>query len=415
MASFDQRKQFDMNISRSTRLIPRNEDALLLACAVKGAEKEKRETVRRLVSQCTNWDYVVEAARHHGITALVTSSLERRAADIVPRKSSEILSRRFRANAARNLFLTRELLLLIREFGAHGINVIPFKGPVLAITAYGNVALREFLDLDILVQKEHIVRAGQLLTQWGYQQPVSQTSGGGSSHVESQLGCDFWRKDGRVSVELHWSFIQRWLGFQVDLEAVWRTPPSVPIGGMNVLSLPAETMLLYLCAHGTKHRWRRLCWVVDIAQVMEHEAALDWDKLLKTSKHMGSRRTFFLGLRLAHFLLGVELPHKVWLEMEKDPTSTTLAQKICADIFSSEPAETATAAGWSKDWFYLRAKERWQDRLRYLRYLAGWLLLPSQKDRRWIPLPASLRWLYIVLRPIRVACSMIRPRSRARA
>jgi hypothetical protein len=114
-------------------------------------------------------------------------------------------------------------------------------------------------------------------------------------------------------------------------------------------------------------------------------------------------------------LLGVELPQKVWLEMEQDPTSISMAQKICAEIFMSETDVAAKSAGWSNDWFYLRAKERWQDRLRYLRYLAGWLLLPSQKDKRWIPLPASLRWLYIILRPIRVTCSMIRPRSRVRA
>ncbi|HEY3913184.1 MAG TPA: nucleotidyltransferase family protein [Verrucomicrobiae bacterium] len=400
-----------MNISCSTGFIPRKEDKLLLACASKGTEEEKRETVQRLAGQRANWDYVLEAARHHGITGLVRSSLKNNAADIVPRNTLDMFDRRFRVNAARNLFLTQELLSLIRGFGEHGINVIPFKGPMLAITAYGNVALREFLDLDILVPKEHIIRAGQLLRRWDYEQPVSQTSGGGSSHVESQLGCDFLRKDGKISIELHWSFIQRWLGFEVDLDEVWRTPHYVPLGGMKVLSLPAETTLLYLCAHGTKHRWRRLCWVVDIARVLEREADLDWDKLLKTSKYMGSRRTFFLGLHLSHILLGVELPQKVSLEMEQDPTSISMAQKICAEIFLSETDVAAKSAGWSNDWFYLRAKERWQDRLRYLRYLAGWLLLPSQKDKRWIPLPASLRWLYIILRPIRVTCSMIRPRA----
>jgi hypothetical protein len=246
----------------------RSEDRLLLACASASVGSGVRESLRLLTRECKDWDYLVETARQHGVTALVSSRLDAAAADLVPRSSLDLLRSRFRANAARNLFLTQELLAIVRDFGAYGIDVIPFKGPVLAITVYGNLALREFLDLDLLVTKEHLERAGQLLAQRGYLQPADQVGGLGSGHVESQLGSDFFRQDGRVSVELHWSFLQRWLGFEVELGELWREPARFSVGGTSVLTLPAEITLLYLCAHGTKHRWSRLCWVVDVAQLL---------------------------------------------------------------------------------------------------------------------------------------------------
>jgi hypothetical protein len=266
--------------------------------------------------------------------------------------------------------------------------------------------------LDILVQKQHLDRASQLLMQCGYQQPADFAAGQGLGHIESQLGCDFLRKDGKVSVELHWSFLQKWLGFEVDLDALWKAPERVNVGGTNVRRLPVELALLYLCAHGTKHRWNRLCRVVDVAQQLRAQPVIDWDQLLKTAKRTGCLRTFFLGLHLAHELLGAELPQKVWTQMKGDVTVEVLAQEICGVLFSSARQAAPTRAGRMSDWFYFRTKERWKDRLRYLRYSAGWLLLPSQKDRQWIPLPAGLGWLYIFLRPIRAACAIFRPYPR---
>jgi hypothetical protein len=404
--------KYRMNDCCLTGLHLRSEDQLLLACASTRPKGGHSKALRQLACECKDWDYVLKAVQCHGITALVSSNLDDVAADIVPREPLEVLRRRFRANAARNLFLTQELLSLIRELGAHGISAIPFKGPLLAMTAYGNVAMREFLDLDVLVPKEHLHRAGEVLMQCGYQQPAGQAGENQSVHVESQLGFDFIRKDGKASVELHWSFIQVWLGFEVDLDALWKAPERVSVGETRVRRLPAETELLYLCAHGAKHRWKRLCWVVDVAEQLRSQPGMNWDKLLKTAKRRGSRRTLFLGLHLAHTLLGADLPQEVWTQVRRDNSAQTLAQEICAGLFSSEIQEAAMHGGLANDLFYLRTKERWIDRFLYLRYLSKWLFLPSKKDKQWISLPEGFSWLYFFLRPIRVVCALAYPRSR---
>jgi hypothetical protein len=53
-------------------------------------------------------------------------------------------------------------------------------------------------------------------------------------------------------------------------------------------------------------------------------------------------------------------------------------------------SEDELLLAWANDWFYLRTKERWQDRLRYLRHSTGWFFLPSQKDKQWISWPKRL-------------------------
>jgi len=384
----------------------RSEEALLLACA--GAIN-RGETVRVRARECRDWAFIIQAANRHGITALVSSRLSAVAADAVPTECLLELSGIFRANALRNLFLTQELLSLLREFGAHGIVAIPMKGPILAIAAYGNVALREFLDLDILIPKHHLEQAGKLLTRLGYVQSLGQCGPFSANHVEAQLGCDFLRKDRRVSVELHWSFLQRWLGFEVEMEAVWQQSQYVSVGGTEVLTLPCEISLLYLCVHGTKHRWSRLCWVVDVAHWLRSHPGLKWAELLEIAKRSGSRRTLFLGLHLARQLLGSELPATVMVEMRKDTSATALAEALGSRLFAPEAQASPKRQGLGRDWFYIQTKERWRDRCRYLRYALRWFLLPSQKDKDWIRLPASLRWLYVFLRPLRVACAVVRP------
>ena len=81
------------------------------------------------------------------------------------------------ANARRNLLLVGQLLMLLRLFKDNDIPIIPYKGAVLAASAYGDITLREFHDLDFLVQKDHLLKARDLLLSHGYQLSVQWDAG----------------------------------------------------------------------------------------------------------------------------------------------------------------------------------------------------------------------------------------------
>jgi Uncharacterised nucleotidyltransferase len=379
------------------------ENGLILTCAATVMTEDRRATLRHLVGECRDWEYVVETCRAHGISSLICSTLEANTSDLVPKEIQEELQTRFRANARRNLFLTQELLSLVREFGREGIAVIPFKGPLLAITAYGNVALREFLDLDLLVRKEDFDHARELLATWGYGPPANQTVQPAESYFKSQLGCEQIRADGKVGLELHWSFVQTWLGFHVDLETLWAASPQARIGRLTVSILPWEITLLYLCAHGTKHRWSRLSWVVDVAEVLRARSEWNWEALLVLAESSGCRRTLFIGLHLAGALLQARIPKQVQSAIREDKMAVSMAAKLEKQMFAARDASPVTRPGWERDWFHICTKERWRDKFIYLGYLASWTFQPSDKDRKWVALPRGLHWLYLFLRPVRVA------------
>jgi hypothetical protein len=119
-----------------------------------------------------------------------------------------------------------------------------------------------------------------------------------------------------------------------------------------------------------------------------------------------------LGIQLAHEFLGADLPLWVRTQMKNDSTAAALAQEIRNGFFLTGARALPKSITLGTDLYYLRTKERWQDRLPYLRYSAGWFLSPSPKDREWVRLPARLSWVYIFLRPIRVFCHLVRPPSR---
>ena len=52
---------------------------------------------------------------------------------------------------------------------SNGINAIPYKGPVLANLAYGNLSFREFGDIDILINKSDALKAKEIMISNGYE------------------------------------------------------------------------------------------------------------------------------------------------------------------------------------------------------------------------------------------------------
>ena len=61
------------------------------------------------------------------------------------------LKNRFHGNAHQVLGKTAELVRIVKRFEKKGIPVLPFKGPVLALQAHGNVGSRHVGDLDMMV------------------------------------------------------------------------------------------------------------------------------------------------------------------------------------------------------------------------------------------------------------------------
>jgi hypothetical protein len=388
----------------------RPEAELLLCCARTQVDAPTAERIRALVEGGLDWFYVIRTVLTKGTLPLLYRNLSAVCPDAVPAATLEQLRRQFEANAARNARLADELLRLVDLFAARGIRALPFKGPALAVAAYGDLALRQFCDLDVLVPERDAARAVDLLLAEGYtssvrvEDPVELARCFGR---EKDVG--FTSPDGAVLLELHWRFTQRHSRF-VDVESLWGRLETTALGGRSVPGLRAEDLFLVLCAHGSKHYWERLDWVCDVAELVRARPGVDWRDVFARARATGVRRMLLLGLALAEDLLGCRLPDDVGAEARADAVVRWIVPQLRARLFDDGGGAgaltishvTAEGVPLSMVPVHLRMRERPLDAAREALYLLRGALTPTARDRAVVRLPAPLSVGYYLLRPVRL-------------
>lgn len=199
----------------------RPEVELLLCCTRTCMDSETAQRARALLQKQLDWDYLLRSARRHRMKPLLYWHLNAICPEAVPKACLDGLRDEFRANAQSNLYLTKELLALLCLFEEHSIPAIPFKGPVLTVLVYGNLALRRFGDLDILVSKRDVLKAEELLISKGYRPRVHLVSARERVRFQSSYAQEFVHDNGRGQVDLHWKLAERYFLHAPDPEPLW--------------------------------------------------------------------------------------------------------------------------------------------------------------------------------------------------
>src|SRR5215472_8528683 len=119
------------------------EKQLLVSCARTQVAAPVAEQICGLVAEKLDWEFVLEAATDNSVAPLLDSNLRGIAAGAAPTGVLDRLKAATRANTVRCLFLSAELHKILDLFQSAEILAIPYKGPILAEQAYGNLTLRE--------------------------------------------------------------------------------------------------------------------------------------------------------------------------------------------------------------------------------------------------------------------------------
>jgi hypothetical protein len=330
---------------------------------------------------------LVAAADQHGVLPLFARALSLAG---IP---CEIAQARAREIAFRNLALAAELVKLIGTLRELGIQALAYKGPTLGQQLYGDVTLRQFRDLDILIAPADVLRTRDALCQLGYQEMEQFSSPLLTKHVSSQ--CE-WQMTGTHSgtiVELHWALFPRYASFDLSVIELNQASVDIEIAGERLKALDFRHLALVLSAHGTKHFWYRLGWLVDFALVLRNYAVHDAEKLLDDAARKGMKRILLISAALADKVLRLRLPEAFESSISADPWARVLAdnmqQALCAGGISEDLL--------SENVLMLRSRERWSDRVKIVSRLA---FTPGPQEWRWVALPEWAEWLY---RPMRIA------------
>ncbi|MGH9747013.1 MAG: nucleotidyltransferase domain-containing protein [Candidatus Acidiferrales bacterium] len=373
-----------------------DEKRLLICCARTKLAPAIAEKIRELAAQRLDWDYVLVEAAENSIGPLLDRNLRTVVSEAVPAAALESLKNAYRSNTVRCLFLTAELHRILALFRSNGILAIPYKGPVLAEQAYGDVTLRNFEDLDIILPQRDLPKAHDLILGLGYRAkyPWILSPGAARSLVPGEY--NYRDAERRLMVELHTELTLRHFPVAPDLDEFGRRLATVNVGGSEVQTFAVEDLLPVLCIHGSKDFWERISWIVDISELIQKHSALDWDWVLKTTGSLRAERMLNLGLALASELLDAPLPAEILKRVRGDHDANAVAREVEGRLLG-------------RNWPGFDAAERLAFRRRMVPgRLAGWrysirlAVIPAEEDWQMVRLPGPLAPLYIALRPLRL-------------
>jgi putative nucleotidyltransferase-like protein len=372
------------------------EDQLLTRCA--GVPGNMTDTTAAKVSpEEIDWDYFYCLARRHSLVPVVFRQLQA-IKDQIPGEVLHRFKKDYQENTARNLIFVDELTALLDRFANQGVDAIVFKGPALAMLAYGDLNLRRFVDLDLIVRRRDMDRAIEVLMQNGYVLSRNLTGEQQAVLLRTQHNLQFTK--GRVIVELHWQVSSELFAATVTAEELWENLSTVELNGHTLKTLSTEDLLFALCVHGSRHLWQRLAWICDIDRLIKINQTVNWPKLCERAKRANVERMFLLGPALAARLLGTDLPEPVAQAIARDGRIRTLCDEIRARLFDGQQlAPLITVIR-----FNLLIRSGWRSRIRYGRFLFA----PTDSDLDAVRLRPRLHFMYYFLRPLRLLHSAMR-------
>ncbi len=293
----------------------------------------------------------------------------------------------------RNMLMTAELFRIMKLLQENGIEALAFKGPALAQMAYGDITLRQYVDLDVLVKKEDIYTIDSLLKNRGYQRVLKLTPSQESIWINFAHDMGLYHPDNGVHFEMHWSLMDEDYPMQMELADIWKNPDDVTINQQTINTFSNEDLLLYLCIHGSKHLWERIEWVKDIDLLIKSQK-INWDKTLNKVGGSGFETMFFLGLYLVGSLFQRRFPTEITEHMDSNKKLKNLADIIIKD-WQEQRSESITST-LNKTRTMLKLFPGMKEQLIYLHKT---ILKPSFNEYWFVDLPKSLHWVYYFIRP----------------
>jgi len=377
----------------ASRRFGSREFGVLCACATVPLPPDRLERIAVTIEGGIEWGEFLRMAEHHGLTPMVTANLTN--VPNIPPEIADFLHSSFETNVRRTLWFESEMLRIASHLEDSGIQVVPYKGPLLAEHAYGDVALRNFGDLDFLIAPSRYVDAKHALAELGYQ-PAEELS----QAVEA-----FWRRygyersfgshAGKYLVELQWGLFPHFFAIDLRVEKLLERSRFSSVGGKPVRDLSAEDTLMVLCLHAAKHLWLRLIWLCDISQTVRTKP-IDYPLLLSRAAELGITRFVTVSFWLANRLLNSEVPQEVSSCIDCDRQVPVLGEGLVARL-----SRSATYDFESTEYFrwIFRLRERGSDKSLYL-----WRLLstPGVGDIKMVRLPGPLFPLYRFVRIARL-------------
>jgi len=331
----------------------------------------------------------------HGVLPLIYHSLKE-----LPNKNTkikellELFQPKYIQIAQKNIFMSAELIRIQKSFHSAKIKALGFKGPLLAQFAYQDITLRQFNDLDILIEVDFFEDAVRILKQLGYKPSYDLNEKQLKHFLRTSHEYTMIHPNKHIVVELHWRLSSEDFLVSFDTVDLFKDMYSIDLNGYRFNSFQPEVLFVYLSVHGTKHYWERLEWLCDLAYMI-NTYEIQWNRVIAIATQTKSKKIILTTLYLLKLLYDIEIPKEIQTLFKKTKGIKTLSMRLEKDFLSQfeDPKHTKKLSS-----IQLELIEEPQHKLDYL--LA--FFKPTQLDYLSINLPKGLHFLYYIIRPFNI-------------
>lgn len=371
-----------------------------------GDAKKSTATVPRAVGGEINEDVLLQVGEQEGMLPIVREYVLKNGA--APDLSGSLKDRLHAAslNQHMNSLSTVGNLLEVLDLFEHAhIEAVPFKGPVLSQALFGDVGYRRSVDLDLLLPREAIRHAKEVLVARGFIPQYDMKPQEEREYIDSGLAYGFYHTGKACLIELHWTLMPLHNASTIPPELVWDHTGEEVLFGRTMLQIDHRLLLVYLCLHASKHQWSKMKWIIDIASLLHRCTDEDLREIVVLAGQLGCRRVLNMGILLSEALFSVTVTPSVQAAAHKD----RVAKRLVAEVLSYWLFMPDDDKGFAElAWYHVRERERVRDKLPLLLHDVGLALKPSEKDKAFVRLPDGMAFLYPLVRPARLVSDLIR-------
>jgi hypothetical protein len=269
----------------------------------------------------------------------------------------EILADRCRKNALRSLEQLQELIRIAGALQQAGISVVVLKGPQLARMVHGREALKESVDLDmLLIHDTDLPKAHLLLTSAGYTQSNLNAHPGKLSRkifLIAKREVHYFNPLNKSHIDLHARAGANTYLTDGLFRDIFKELETFDLDGQPVTIFAREQYLVYLCYHGALHQFSRLGWLMDIrAFVLAHQDVMDYRKAVSLARKNKSETCLFLAFSLLEKYFNDNVPDVLKQSMPGNNRFSYLVSS-CYKMLSHEPGYGLTLAGRANKLVYM--------------------------------------------------------------
>ncbi len=305
----------------------------LLALCIRPAECE-------LPAGDAEWNALLPLALAHGVGPLLFANLRER---VLPVQARDQLRHVYLSNSFRNEKLLAEQQRILDAFSKKSLAAWPLKGPHLSQTLYGDPAVRQVADLDLLIRPEDLAACDELLHSFGY----TRQAQGDIATLRDAGELIYLRSAPDVAGSMNYA---------VDLQQ-----RVLPYGRRDPLAdriraqgLKPENLLLLLCVNQIAHRFSRLKYLLDVAACLRAlPANFDWNDFTATAQLLHVTPGIYWSLYWARDAAGAPVPEHVLEELRPGWSSRRLASRALGDDFLALLARGASLDGPAGAWAIL--------------------------------------------------------------